>query len=552
MEEYVQDARARARRAGRSSCGRGSKAVRRAVARTVAAGRARGRVMADHALAPAPATPTPATPAAATPAPATPAFATPGVAGPAAARPGVAGSAVAGGAVVVEGADLAGLVGERLPGRFVLVDPVAARLERMVPGPALTAALAGLAVADATDAALVEAVAAHERLISAATAAQARALEELLARRGSGTSALARVADEVAARLGITHHAAERRTHAAGVLAQFPEVADALTTGRIDPRKAQILTQDETGLTLEDQRALATTLLDRATELTPPQLRQALRTAATTADPAAAARRHDRAHTHRAVTITDAPDAMAYLVAYIRADHAHTIRTYLDALADSAAGPAETRTRDQLRADVLTDTFTLLLTRGLDLDGRALPRRHGRHPHIQVTIPAGTLLGLGEHPAHLAGYGPIPADLARTIAADGTWRALFTDPDTGEYHHLSTRAYRPGADLTRHIIARDVTCTFPGCRQPAYRTDLDHIDPHDPTRTSDPTTADQTCQDNLHSLCRRHHNLKTTGTWTVTRDPHTATITWTSPTGHTYTRHPTRPPGPPPTGDPPY
>ncbi|WP_341361403.1 DUF222 domain-containing protein [Georgenia sp. M64] len=249
---------------------------------------------------------------------------------------------------------------------------------------------------------------------------------------------------------------------------------------------------------------------------------------------------------------TDAPDAMAYLVAYIRADHAHTIRTYLDALADSATAPGETRTRDQLRADVLTDTFTHLLTHGLDLTGKPLPRRHGQHPHIQVTIPAGTLLGLGEHPAHLAGYGPIPADLARTIAADGTWRALFTDPDTGEYHHLATRAYRPGADLTRHIIARDTTCTFPGCRQPATRTDLDHIDPHDPTTANNPDTDPQTCQDNLHSLCRRHHNLKTTGTWTVTRDPGTGTITWTSPTGHTYTRHPTRPPGPPPTGDPPY
>lgn len=459
------------------------------------------------------------------------------------------------GPIEVTATDLAELVGPRMPDRFALVDPAAARLERMVPGPALTAALAALPVAEMTDAALIEAVAAHDRLISAATAAQARVIEELLARRGSGTSALARVADEIAARLGITHHAAERRAHTAGILAQFPEVADALTTGLIDPRKAQILTEDETGLALDDQRALATTLLAEATTMTPPQLRQRLRTAATSSDPAAAARRHERAHTHRAVTITDAPDAMAYLTAYVRADHAHTIRTYLDALADSATAPGETRTRDQLRADVLTDTFTHLLTHGLDLTGHRLPRRHGQHPHIQVTIPAGTLLGLGQDPAHLAGYGPIPADLARTIAADGTWRALFTDPDTGEYDHLSTRAYRPGADLTRHVIARDVTCTFPGCRQPATRTDLDHIDPHDPSTADDPRTDPQTCQDNLHSLCRRHHNLKTTGTWTVTRDPDTGTITWTSPTGHSYARRPLRPPGPPPPGppdDPPF
>ena len=117
------------------------------MARTAATARARGRVMADHA-------------------------------------PAAVASRAGTGPIEVTATDLVELVGERLPGRFVLVDPVAARLERMLPGPALTAALAGLAVADATDAALVEAVAAHERLISAATAAQARVIEELLARRG--------------------------------------------------------------------------------------------------------------------------------------------------------------------------------------------------------------------------------------------------------------------------------------------------------------------------------------------------------------------------------
>ena len=38
--------------------------------------------------------------------------------------------------------------------------------------------------------------------------------------------------------------------------------------------------------------------------------------------------------------------------------------------------------------------------------------------------PASTLLGLDDDPCELTGYGPIPADLGRRIAANGTWRRL--------------------------------------------------------------------------------------------------------------------------------
>jgi hypothetical protein len=43
---------------------------------------------------------------------------------------------------------------------------------------------------------------------------------------------------------------------------------------------------------------------------------------------------------------------------------------------------------------------------------------------------------------------------------------------------------------------------------------------------------------NLAPLCRKHHNLKTHGQWTLTRT--SDQIHWTSPTGHTYTTQPTR------------
>ena len=84
--------------------------------------------------------------------------------------------------------------------------------------------------------------------------------------------------------------------------------------------------------------------------------------------------------------------------------------------------------------------------------------------------------------------------------------------------------------------ARDQYCAFPTCRMPAHRCDLDHIQPFN---HHTPHSGGQTTPDNLQPLCRRHHRLKTHDPgWRVTRNPHTGTTTWTSPTGHTYTNSP--------------
>ncbi|MGH3321063.1 MAG: DUF222 domain-containing protein, partial [Streptosporangiaceae bacterium] len=116
-----------------------------------------------------------------------------------------------------------------------------------------------------------------------------------------------------------------------------------------------------------------------------------------------------------------------------------------------------------------------------------------------VTLAATTLLGLDDAPGELAGYGPIPATVARAIAADATWRLAFTDPATATLAGLSRRTYAPGVVLGEFIRARDVTCRFPVCRQPATRCDIDHT-------TAYPDGATEPC--NLACLCRHHHRLK--------------------------------------------
>jgi Domain of unknown function (DUF222) len=174
---------------------------------------------------------------------------------------------------------------------------------------------------------------------------------------------------------------------------------------------------------------------------------------------------------------------------------------------------------DQLRADVLADMAYTVLARD------DLPRNHRRRPHIQITLAASTALGLDDHYAELAGYGPITAQAARKIAADATWRRLLTHPTTGGLLDYGRTTYEPPANLTDHIITRDQTCRGLGCRIAAQRCDIDHT-----VRFPDGPTADH----NLTCLCRRCHTRKHEAGWTLQLDPH-GNITWTSPTGHTYT-----------------
>jgi hypothetical protein len=130
-----------------------------------------------------------------------------------------------------------------------------------------------------------------------------------------------------------------------------------------------------------------------------------------------------------------------------------------------------------------------------------------------------TWAGLRDDPAHLDGYGPLPAHVARMITAQmavtGTWRCAVLDDVHGtlvglgrRVHLPEVQGYTPGARLAEYVRAAEPTCTFPGgCGTRAVLCDLDHTRPY---------PAGRTCSCNLQPLCRRHHRLKTTGHYTVT------------------------------------
>ncbi|WP_341210515.1 DUF222 domain-containing protein [uncultured Microbacterium sp.] len=203
------------------------------------------------------------------------------------------------------------------------------------------------------------------------------------------------------------------------------------------------------------------------------------------------------------------------------------------AQAQPQAPAPDTRTADQVRADILAD---LLLTAAPDAD----PTRGDDGPgtlgairaRVQVVVPALTMLRPGSEnsdPADLVGHGPIDAPTARALAeaTPVPWDRVITHPVTGEV--LRTDTYHRTAAINRHLRARDRHCRWPGCTAPAVRCEIDH--------THDHALGGPTDVRNLAHLCQRHHTQKQFTRWKVRQLP-TGILEWTSPTGRVYTDEP--------------
>ena len=199
---------------------------------------------------------------------------------------------------------------------------------------------------------------------------------------------------------------------------------------------------------------------------------------------------------------------------------------------DTEARPAEpTEPTDTDRATQPAPSDTPADPSGSTRSRRAMTRQ-GRRPHLSVTIGVGTLAGLDQLPALLAGFGAIPACLGRAIAnSAGTVTAIVTDPKTGVVTNAGDLTYRPTQQLRDRIAALNLTCQFPSCRQPVWRCDIDHRDPFD---HDDPANGGRTDPDNTGPFCRRHHLLKHHAEWRFRPNPHHFSLDWTSPTGHNY------------------
>jgi hypothetical protein len=246
-----------------------------------------------------------------------------------------------------------------------------------------------------------------------------------------------------------------------------------------------------------------------------------------------------RATALRRVSCYNDSDGMSTVVAILPAADAQVVMNSIEAfilrqeqrahsqsisqsnVSESLTADGEAKlTIDQKRADALSAICSHFLA---DISETVTPQR--RPITVNVTIDLPTLLGLAENPGQLAGYGPIPASVARELASDARWKRFITEPQTGNLLDFGRESYEPPQHLKDFLIARDRTCRFPGCRRSALLSDLDHAESWE--------SGGVTSADNIGALCRRHHRLKTHDGWKI-ESFSDGSCTWTSPLGKTF------------------
>ena len=344
--------------------------------------------------------------------------------------------------------------------------------------------------------------------------------------------------EDVAAALRMSTGTAQIRIDVARTLVNhLPNVCSALAMGEISPAHATVIARESAsairdGMGPAHIYSIEQSALAYAEFHTPTQVANKVRTTIAKLAPEPFEEIAERARDTRRVSCFKEVDGLSTIVAILPAEDAQivmkAIENFIHAQVtaetigtdDSEVAPGQHRSMDMKRADALTSIATWSLQQST-----ADVKLHRRPITVNVTIDLPTLLGLAENPGQLAGYGAIPASVARALASDGKWQRFITDPQTGTLLDYGRESYEPPQALVDFLIARDRTCRFPGCRHSAARADLDHAQSWE--------SGGETSAANLGALCRRHHRLKTHGGWKLVSHSDGA-CTWTSPLGKIY------------------
>ncbi|HEY6931885.1 MAG TPA: HNH endonuclease [Marmoricola sp.] len=400
-----------------------------------------------------------------------------------------------------------------------------------------------------TDAEKVDLLAALEELKSAAAATQAHltaAFEESqlaeqeaagvpASRRGRGIGHQVALARRESPRRGGQH------LGLAKALMEMPCTLRALERGLLSEWRATLVVRESACLSLEDRMRLDAELAADSGRLEGwgdgRIVAQAKRIAARL-DPASMVARARRAAAERHVSIRPAPDTMAWVGALLPVAEGVAVYASLKAAADTARAAGDVRGKGQVMADTLVQRVT----------GRSADEPVPVTVDLVMTDRA--LLRGDNEPAHLPGYGTVPAQWARdlveaAVATTGrsaagvqAWcRRLFTAPGTGKLISMESRARRFPAGLATFVDLRDQTCRTPWCDAP-----IAHRDHPWSWAGGGPTTAQ-----NAQGLCEACNHAKQAPGWrarTVAGPRHT--VETVTPTGHHYRSTAPPPPGTPP------
>jgi hypothetical protein len=336
--------------------------------------------------------------------------------------------------------------------------------------------------------------------------------------------------EDVATALRLSPTSAQSRIDVARVLVgHLPNTISALSTGEISVAHATVIAREtataiRNGLSEESIFRVEQTALAHAEFHTPGQVASKVKTTIAKLAPGEFEEIVDRARDSRRVSCYPEADGMATVIAILPAEDAQAVMKSIEAFIlkrNSEDAPEwSILSADMKRADALTYIASQAMS---SLADEVQP--HRRPITISVAIDLPTLMGLAENPGQLAGYGAIPASVARRLAADGNWQRFVSDPTTGNLLDFGREKYTPPQELIDYLLARDRICRFPGCRRTGQSSDIDHAHSWE--------TGGETNPANLGLLCRRHHRMKTHGGWSLESNPDGSCL-WKSPQGKTF------------------
>jgi hypothetical protein len=316
-------------------------------------------------------------------------------------------------------------------------------------------------------------------LVCAATATEAALAAELAQSQRAEQASLGvpaaqqgrGVAAQVALARRESHHRGQRHLGLANVVvAELPHTWSAWRAGRITEWRATLIARETACLSRDNRAAVDAAVAGdphRLEMMGDRELARACQQEAYRLDPESYVSRRRQAEADRHVSLRPAPDAMTWLSALLPVKDGVAVKVALDRAADRARAAGDARSRSQLEADTLVDS---VLAGSVERVPGAVD--------LGLVMTDTALFGTSDEPAHVDGFGPVPAELAREILAgacsrdERVWlRRLYADPTSGELVAMDSQARLFRSSLRRFVTLRDRFCRTPWCDAPIRHRD---------------------------------------------------------------------------------
>ena len=330
------------------------------------------------------------------------------------------------------------------------------------------------------------------------------------------------------------HACRSRMNTAARLHRRYPQLAEALKTGRVGWQHVKVIDSAGNDRNWQDLADLLPGLIDLAQVATFERWAREVRGIAQRLDqdggydPAS-----DPANNH--LHLVPTTDGITYVSGQLVGELALTIKKLIDgetervlkryrADAEATGGETPVPSRAQACAEALGE----LVDRG-----SGVPEGSGKLPEPEIVVilnDTGDTEDGGELTDDDGNH--LSPHILRFIIAAGMIRPLEVS-GSGDPLRMGRTLRYANRHQRRALLARDGGCIFPGCDRPASWCDVHHVDEWD---ANGPTDID-----NIGLLCRHHHRVTHRPGWTMTptalpSDPNTThsngvRFRWRTPTG---------------------